>query len=173
VGASAPEVFFVCKAISTAKIESTRNAVQVAWEATSGRSPDERLASATPCPLLKDRLCSVYSQRPIVCRTAVSLNAEICERSFLHAAGEAIPTPAWFSGIRENYDLALCGAVRREGLSYMSCEFNSALKSVLERPDAERRWLNGENVLAGLPEDPGGDPFRDRINQQIYATAFS
>jgi hypothetical protein len=72
-----------------------------------------------------------------------------------------------------SYDLALCGAIRHERLSYFSCEFNSALKSVLENLHAEQQWLSGENVLAGLQEDPNGDPFRNSVNRQIYAAAFS
>ena len=128
---------------------------------------------AVPCPLLKERICSVYANRPIVCRTAVSINAEICQRSFIGHSGEPIPSPAWFTVIRMAYDLALCGAVRYEGLSFVSCEFNAALKSVLENPRAEEQWLGGENVLAGLQEDPNGDPFRNSTNQQIYAAAFS
>jgi hypothetical protein len=173
VAVSAPEVLFVCNAIPAAETETVRDSVLRMHQVTFGRSPDERLAMAVPCPLLKERICSVYANRPIVCRTAVSINAEICQRSFIGHSGEPIPSPAWFTVIRMAYDLALCGAVRYEGLSFVSCEFNAALKSVLENPRAEEQWLGGENVLAGLQEDPNGDPFRNSTNQQIYAAAFS
>ncbi len=173
VAVSAPEVLFVRNAIPAAKMDATRESVSRMHQVTFGRSPDERLVMAVPCPLLKERMCSVYANRPIVCRTAVSMNAEICQRSFIGHSGEPIPSPAWFAVIRMSYDLALCGAIRHEGLSLVSCEFNSALKSVLENPQAERQWLSGENVLAGLQEDPNGDPFRDSTNRQIFAAAFS
>jgi Fe-S-cluster containining protein len=173
VTASAPEVLFVRRGIAAAALSATRDAVRRSYEATSGLSPDERLANPTACPLLRERICSVYAHRPVVCRTAVSLNAALCERAFLRSSGEAIPTPAWFSLVRLGYDLALCGAIRKEGLSYVSCELNAALKSTLENDEAERQWLAGENVLAGLQEDPNGDPFRSEVNQQVYAAAFS
>jgi Fe-S-cluster containining protein len=173
VAVSAPEVLFVRNAIPAAKMAATRESVLRMHQVTLGRSPDERLAMAVPCPLLTDRVCSVYAHRPIVCRTAASINAEVCERSFIRHSGEPIPSPAWFTVIRMSYDLALCGAIRHERLSYFSCEFNSALKSVLENLHAEQQWLSGENVLAGLQEDPNGDPFRNSVNRQIYAAAFS
>ena len=173
VTVSAPEVLFVRRGIAAAALSATRDAVGRSYETTSGLSPDERLANPTACPLLRERICSVYAHRPVVCRTAVSLNAALCERAFLRSSGEAIPTPAWFSLVRLGYDLALCGAIRKEGLSYVSCELNAALKSTLENGEAERQWLAGENVLAGLQEDPNGDPFRSEVNQQVYAAAFS
>ncbi|HEX3665963.1 MAG TPA: YkgJ family cysteine cluster protein [Rhizomicrobium sp.] len=173
VAVSAPEALFVRNAIPAAKMAATRESVSRMSQLTFGKSPHERLAMAVPCPLLIDRICSVYAHRPIVCRTAVSINAEVCERSFIRHSGEPIPSPAWFTVIRMSYDLALCGAIRHEGLSLISCEFNSALKSVLENPLAEQQWLSGENVLVGLQEDPNGDPFRDSTNQQIYAAAFA
>jgi hypothetical protein len=74
--------------------------------------------------------------------------------------------------MRSGYDIALSGAIRREGLSYASYEFNAALKVVFENPDAERQWLSGVDILSGLPQNPGEDPFRNGAYRQLYESAF-
>jgi Fe-S-cluster containining protein len=173
VSASAPEVLFVRNTISPKSRERVRESILQAHRATGGKSPDERFRMATACPLLNERLCSVYAHRPIVCRTAVSLDANVCERSYVHFSGEAIPSPAWYSTVREGYDVALSGAIRREGLAYASYEFNAALKVVFENSDAERQWLSGEDIFSGLAQNQREDPFQSGAYRQIYESAFS
>jgi hypothetical protein len=171
VDACAPEVLFVRNAIPAKAREPVHDAILQAHGATAGKSAEERLKAPTPCPLLTYGLCSVYAHRPIVCRTAVSLDANVCARAYLGGSGEPIPSPEWYSVMRSGYDIALSGAIRREGLCYASCEFNAALKAVFENPDAERQWLSGVDILAGLPRD-GGDPFQDGTYRKIYEHAF-
>ncbi|HEY1638775.1 MAG TPA: YkgJ family cysteine cluster protein [Rhizomicrobium sp.] len=172
VAVSAPEVLFVRNTMPAKAREQIRDSILQAYEATAGKSPEERLTIAAPCPLLRDRLCSVYAHRPIVCRTAVSLDAALCERAYRHHSGEAIPSPEWYAILRNGYDIALSGAIRREGLSYASYEFNAALKAVFENPDAERQWLGGVDILSGLPQNSDADPFRNGAYRQVYESAF-
>ena len=40
------------------------------------------------------------------------------------------------------------------------------------RPDAEKAWLAGEDVFAGVPVDPAGDAFTLSGPRNIYDAAF-
>ena len=48
------------------------------------------------------------------------------------------------------YVLALYAALARAGLPNGSYEFNAAVVRVLDTPDAEKRWLAGEDIFAGV-----------------------
>ena len=172
VAASAPEVIYAVSSIPAAKRSACRQSVLIAEQETRDKSFDDRAGMVTRCPLLDDNLCSVYSTRPIVCRTAASADAAICERSYLHLSGEDIPTPFVFMAARSGYDIGLCGALRREGLADTASELISALKLVLETPDAEQRWLRGEDIFASLPKDPGSDLMNVPANRVFYNEAF-
>lgn len=158
VVASVPEVLFVGKA--------GRYAQQRAQEEIF----DYR--AGTPCPMLKENLCGVYANRPIVCRTAASADARICERAFLHLSGETIPTPTLNGVMKTGYCVALSGALRQAGLVHFAYEFRDAMKMIFDNPGAEQEWLEGRDIFAGLAADPGGDLFRAEWNESLYRAAF-
>ncbi|WP_192182601.1 hypothetical protein [Mesorhizobium amorphae] len=58
------------------------------------------------------------------------------------------------NGIRGIFVVALECALVHAGLAHAAYEFQAALKRTLADPTVEQRWLNGEDVFAGLPEDP-------------------
>ena len=174
VSARAPEVLFVMAAIPARERESVRAAVEATFALTGPLSFEERVKRPTPCPMLHDDLCRVYTARPATCRTAVSRDAAICERAFrLGSENEEIPTPTFYIEMRAGYSLALAGALRRAGLPAAAYEYNGALNAVLAVRDAEAAWLAGDDVFAGVMVDPSGDPFDRPGNRRIYETAWA
>jgi hypothetical protein len=67
----------------------------------------------TPCPALVDNLCSNYANRPNVCRSASSIDADVCKRSYVELSGEDIPTPAPHIMVLGVFATALAGALNR------------------------------------------------------------
>lgn len=100
------------------------------------------------CPLLVDGQCVAYEVRPLVCRAQNSLNVSQCEEKF-HGKRDMveahdIPLRVWMA-LAEGMTAGLAEA----GLAGSeSVEFSTALKIVLETPDAMKRWLAGEPLFA-------------------------
>lgn len=123
---------------------------------TSPASPHEAAAprpapvphSLPPCPLLgSDGLCTVYSSRPLACRGCVSADASACAacdekrpvpRSTAHQLGAA----AMMRGV--------CDTLDTLGLFGRPVDIRAALLLAYRDEDAEKRWLHGEDVFAGL-----------------------
>lgn len=174
VSAKAPEILLAKAAIPPREREAVRAAVEAAFAATGIADPSARAAMAAPCPMLRDGECRIYDARPATCRTAVSLDAELCARAFRPGAEALdIPTPDFHIVMRRSYSIALAGALKRAGYSAASYEFVAALRAALARPDAEAAWLAGEDLFAGVQTDPGSDPFEHPKNRQVYALAFA
>ena len=172
VAATTVEVLHVVASLPPDGRDHARNAIGAAAAATRDATPEQRLAMVTPCVFLADDRCSVYEARPIVCRTAVSLDAGACSRVHRDLSGEAIPKPVAWVTMRRAYHVALAGALKQAGLSYRAYEYNAALAALIAAPDATARWLAGEDVCAGLPEDAGSDPFDDPVIRGVYGAAF-
>ena len=174
VSAKAPEVLLAAAAVPPRDRDAVRAAVEAAFAVTGTATPAERAAMATPCPMLAAGECRIYAARPAACRTAVSLDAAICERAFRpNAEPLDIPTPDFHLVMRRGYSIALAGALRRAGYSAASYEFNAALRVALARSDAEQAWLAGEDVFAGVATDPGSDPFEHPRNRRVFDLAFA
>jgi Fe-S-cluster containining protein len=172
VSVTAPEALFIAKALrrrsdAAAVIER----VKAAHLYTKDFPFEVRDRYPHACPLLVDDLCSVYEIRPTACRLAASADAAICERSYLQLANENIPTPVEHIVARSYYAIALAVALKHSQLPYEAFELNGALNRALEREDAERAWLVGEDVFAGLLRDPT-DPFSSPQANNLYAYAF-
>jgi Fe-S-cluster containining protein len=95
-----------------------------------------------PCPFLVDRLCSIYSIRPAVCRKAHSLDVEACR-----TAGATIPqdlatlmkAEAMIQGTAEAYSAL--------GMPAAGHELGQAVLVALSDPTAEARWQGGASVF--------------------------
>lgn len=101
-----------------------------------------------PCPLLVDDHCMAYDVRPLVCRAQNSLQVSQCEEKF-HGKRDMVvaydmPLRIW-AALAEGLSTGLAEA----GLAGSeSVEFVTALKIVLETPDAMNRWIAGEPLFA-------------------------
>lgn len=167
VSVTAPEVLYIAKRLS----DGTFASVSAAYEATKTYSHADRPNHPYPCPHLRGNLCSIYESRPLFCRLAASGDAEICKRSYSNISDENIPTPIMYIFGREAYSTALAVALKGAGLPHMCYEFNSALFKCLNTPDAEARWLAGEDLFSGVLAE-GTDTLSLPANQFLYDLAF-
>ena len=172
VEASPPEVLYLIGRMSPEQRERAITAVDAACAQTSGVSFEDRDRMISPCPLLEGDFCGVYTNRPLACRTAVSVDAAICRRSYRELSGENIPTPGVWVVLRQGYCVALEGAVLHSGLAHEFRELNDSLRVALSTPDAEAQWLAGADVFAGslMPSVP--PTFKNPQWRAMYAEAF-
>lgn len=170
VATSAPEILHIAKIIKSRGASAIAK-VQAAYMATKDFTFDERDQHPYPCPLLEDHLCSIYVDRPKVCRLAASGDADICARSYSNITNEDIPTPVLYLMGRGAYAIAMAIALRHAGFNPVAYEFNSALYIALQRDDAEQAWLSGDDVFAGAIAE-AGSAFENPDAQTIYEMAF-
>ena len=172
IAVTAPEAVFVATSFDAARLPQVRADAARMAARTRDKTAEQREQMVTPCPLLKDNLCTVYSVRPLTCRTGVSVDAGVCERVHRRLSGEAIPKPVVYVTMRRAYHIAFAGALKRAGLVYKAYEYYAALDFALNAPGAEADFLAGKDILKGLPEDIGSDPFAEPVIRQVYEAAF-
>jgi hypothetical protein len=170
VSATAPEIFHALNFIDEERSPSMSAAIVAANAATSGKSPEERARMNVACGFLDNHACSIYEARPVLCRSAVSTNAEICRRSCLEFSGEDIPTPPPYFALSDGYTVALACALKHAGLQHRAFEYNSGLKAALDAPEAEAEWLAGGNVFPDSFQDD--DILEEDWVRSIYRSAF-
>lgn len=170
VSATAPELLSVAKIIKARGTEAIAK-VRTAHEATKQFDFDSRANHPHPCPMLEDNVCSIYDSRPKACRLAASADAEICRRSYHNITNEDIPTPALHLAARSVYAIAFAVALKRSNLPYDAYEFNAGLICALDEPDAEKRWLAGEDIFSNVMRDPA-DIFAEPQTQRMFKHAF-
>lgn len=107
----------------------------------------QRIKLRERCPFIIDGVCRIYSVRPLACRGHASFNKRECVEA---AAGRtdsvAISEPhKLVRGLVQN---ALQSALRDAGYVWQLYELNHALMLAISLPNAEARWLAGEDPLA-------------------------
>jgi hypothetical protein len=172
VEASPPEVFYALAAMDSALRVRAVNSVEEACRQTAAQSFESRNTMRVPCPLLEGNECSDYAGRPIACRTAVSIDADICLRAYSLLSGEDIPVPLIWAGLRQGYSVALEGALIRAGLAHRYREWNESLRLALNNPDAETRWLGGADVFETVPSTNAPPTFNHPDWRMLYTEAF-
>ena len=95
-----------------------------------------------------DGACSVYEHRPTACRGMASHDVTSCEQR----VGD-IPTPPAYGLLRGLTDFGFLAALRVSELPDDTYELNHALLVALEEPDAEQRWLGGEQLFSTVMKD--------------------
>jgi Fe-S-cluster containining protein len=171
VSAMAPEIFHVANAVRAAHpedFEATRARIRAKESATHGLSPLDRGRRKLPCVLLENNACTVYAARPGPCRGAASTSVRACETAF--SGGNAgIPTPSVWTALRSAHTQAMWAALAAAELPSESYELNEAVCVALEQPDAEARWLKGEDVFRGVTRMRVETPAIAEHNRKIIA----
>jgi Fe-S-cluster containining protein len=165
VTVSAPEVFRLLREIPEADRADVLSRARARFKALS-----EGASVGLPaCALLVDGACSVYESRPSACRQFVSTNADGCRAA--HTSGNQelpfVPAGANAGLIVRSLLLGAMASLGREPATY---ELSSALAVVIEIPDAEKRWLEGEDVLAAaarMPQPPNMQNSVGRWSQML------
>jgi uncharacterized protein len=143
VEALVPEVFAIADALlQKAPLEVAALIERLRTHVASAGGPAP-WSQRPPCPLLVDRLCSVYTLRPTACRSAHSLDAKACE-----AGVSQIPQNLRIVVTALARTKGLSDAVRDIGLVPVQTELVSALLVAMTDPSARGRWLQGEDVFA-------------------------
>ncbi len=178
VTATAPEIFLVAHKIRELPPQDFGDAlmrVRAADQRTRNMSSRQRANNKIPCAMLKDGLCSVYEARPGACRGFTSVSADDCRNGF-NGLPVQINTPAVWTALRSAHKQALWGALAAVNLPHECYEFHHALRIALELPDAETRWLSGEDIFAGVAReiisDPAAVASNKRIIDQVVAGAL-
>lgn len=153
VTVSAPEALHVGKLVAAMGADTIAR-VRAAHDMTRQFDLAERDRHPHDCPMLQNHNCTIYESRPKACRQAASIDAEICARSHRNLSNEGVPSPAVYAASRTAYATALYAALAQAALEDSAYEFNAALVRVLDTPDAEQRWLAGEDIFAGVPREP-------------------
>jgi Fe-S-cluster containining protein len=164
---TAPEAFFVAAALR--KRADLGAKIAAADQTTRGMSLDARLAAHIICPLLEADACAVYAARPLGCHAFVSVNVDACIATFRNGAPPQIPQPAEHSAVLYACRVALMAAIRLAGWAGKSYEMNGAVTIALQDPESERRWLAGEDVLAGTEAGGQTPPEAAAIMDRIVA----
>jgi hypothetical protein len=115
-----------------------------------GKDPPSRVGARLPCPLLVDNSCSVYAERPFVCRQTAAYEVQPCIEGFEGRDG-LMRAPRRELAASSNAHVAMLAALKAAGLGTDGYELAGALSRVVDDPGAEERWLAGEDVFAGLP----------------------
>jgi Fe-S-cluster containining protein len=111
---------------------------------------EDYLKARVPCALLAEGgQCSIYANRPLMCRSYSSFSVNSCKQCFDEPERDYVEMDNFALsvglGIIDGM-LSACIEKHRDGLMY---EFHSALLRALEVPDASERWQRGERVFDG------------------------
>ena len=101
------------------------------------------------CPLLVAQACGVYAVRPIPCRALLSLSSQACQLALEENKGQ-VPVIATAMNKGEMVRTMLLAAVSAAGLADRGIELNAGVTTAMNMPDAEARWLAGENIFDGV-----------------------
>jgi hypothetical protein len=81
-----------------------------------------------------------------------------------------IDTPSEWIALRSAQKQTLLAALAASDLPIRCYEFHHALRIALETPDAEARWLQGEDIFRDVAYERIDDPAAEAHNQRIIAT---
>jgi Fe-S-cluster containining protein len=180
VTAMAPEIFLLANHIRREfknDFDAVLARIRAADKNARGLSGRDRAKQHFPCGLLVGNVCTVYSARPGPCRGVTSASVRACQAAF-NGAAVAIPTPAVWSTLRNAEVQALMAALTAAELPAESYELNEAVCVALDNPDAESRWLKGEDVFAGVStlrigiDNPAVTENNRRVIAQLIAGAL-
>lgn len=153
VSATPPEILAIAKIVRS-RGPAALDKVREAFEGTKDFTFETRYDHPYPCPLLEDDVCSIYADRPKVCRLAASVDADVCARTYLNITNEGVPTPGYNVRGREVYVMVLATALHHAGLAHHAYEFNAGLHRALTTDRAEERWLADEDIFHDIHQDP-------------------
>ena len=154
VTVTVPEIFLLARAVRARwedPADDFKRKYQSAEGATRSLSLDERQATRTACPLLADSACSMYEPRPLTCRAYGSKALAACLDVY-NGMPNAVPQSDMSQLMRAVIFAGLKAALKHCGVDDRGYELGHALEAALV-PDAEARWLGGENHFADVGQE--------------------
>jgi hypothetical protein len=155
VSATAPQVFTVADHIRANAIDLVAETarIEIADLHTRGLDGYGRFVNKAFCAFLVEGACSVYPARPSVCRGVLSRSAQACERAFRGETPDNLAAIDDASVFRTACDEAFWAVLHKRGQRLAGYELAHAVLVALKEPDAEVRWLAGEDVFAAVRTD--------------------
>jgi hypothetical protein len=131
-----------------------------------GRSLIERYRARSPCALLVDNRCSVYANRPLMCRGMMAPDASACHASHLAAlSGDDLPVEIF--AVAQYFILGdqagMRGILKDMGLQYDLVDMTQAVAAILRDPGIVDRWLAREPAFG--PEMVVSEPAREMVSE--------
>ena len=102
-----------------------------------------------PCPLLRNRTCSVYPARPLVCRAMHALDRERCVTELRTGSLAGSQYYAHRHEIALSVSAGLREGCKAAGLQSEPLNLVRALNDFFTQENAVERWINGEEVFGG------------------------
>lgn len=154
VGVSAPEAFWAAEQISNAGGGFlARDAYLERAKRTIGADIEARHAKPTPCALLDDNTCAIYSARPLACRANASHSVKACIEAY-QGEDANIPAPMVHLFLGDRCRMAIYAALRSLGFRAVSYELSEAVTLILQEDNACERWYAGEDIFADVQAPP-------------------
>lgn len=125
-------------------LAALRDRVAQTYTEIRGKDAGARMVVAQPCPLLENGRCSIYANRPFVCRGANSADASACRSGLGNP--QSVPVPMYVHQ-RQVYGAVGQGAadgLRDAGVRPHLLELVSALKLALAYEDPVAAWRSGK-----------------------------
>ena len=134
---------------SAAETETALAAVARILALTKGKSPAAvaALRPELPCPLLRERRCSVYPVRPLVCRAMHALNRERCVAELRAGSLAGSQYYAHRHEIAVSVSAGLKEGCRAAGLQLGALNLAQALNDFFTQDNPVERWISGEEVF--------------------------
>jgi Fe-S-cluster containining protein len=170
VAATAPEVFLIARHVRSQPDgdASAADAVIARAAANVGLDIAARFGAKLPCAFLVDQACTIYAIRPTVCRQTTSTNLTACIEEYDgQGLGDDIMVSKTYLIHARNCRLPLLAALTAVGLPTHAYELSAAITRALQTPDAETRWLAGEDVFANIDTAPADPPALGQAITQI------
>ena len=173
VAVTAPEAFYL-SAVLQLRPDALAAMGDVAQQ-SADRDPDGNKVAWFRCPLLDgEGSCSAYRARPLACHAYVSMSVEDCKTSYPQPGDSIVMEPRGYGGVKEHCRIILLAAMKIHGLPLVFYEMNAAVAAIARVPNAEKRWLRGENVFGDLrtitPIKPDAARTVDFLAQNIAPT---
>jgi hypothetical protein len=150
VEVSIPEAILVSIQVAD-PMDPRRAVILETASATTDVGPAARARMGIPCPLLVDGKCSVYEDRPLLCRATLSPCAKACYDVMAGKEGAALQIyggPQFFAvGDKD----ALRGICKDLSLQFDRVELVQTVAAILRDPTTVVRWALGEHVFRPLP----------------------
>lgn len=144
-----PEAILIAAHIAAG--DPRRAAIAEAAATLGGLDDAARQATGKPCPLLVENRCSVYADRPLMCRGMMAADAEGCHRAHDAAvAGQGPMTVEVFPAVQyfmHGDQAGMRGILKDMGLQYDLVEMTRAVAAILADPDLVERWLARERAF--------------------------
>ena len=141
---------YVQKHFSPEAMQCLKTRIRSNLTYTRGRSLARRVAvkDQTPCIFLDNHACSIYDQRPFICRTWNSLSRQDCETAFISGNQSAeipcLSAPNYVYTLARDVVQAVCETMHLETGRF---ELVSAMDRCLGMKDAPSAWTGGCTVL--------------------------